>query len=158
MADIKSIAGILHTGVAREVEANVFYTLLSQHTKNPQIKEMCKEFAGEELEHKAKLELEIMKLGNTVEPYTRKGDPSRNPLDYMVDMAKVMQMNYEELFRLAMQKEKESFRFYTEMLAIVTEPSLRDVIMELAEEEARHKIRFEIQYDMYISNKNQQVE
>lgn len=151
MAELNKIADVLQVGISREIEANVFYNLLSQYVTNPQISELCKELAAEELEHKAKLELEITKLGQISRPHTS-GRQSM-PLDYMVDMSKIMQMDYEDLLILAMTKEKESFRFYVDLLSTIRNRSLRDVLMELAEEEARHKIRFEIQYDMYISGK-----
>jgi len=153
MAELKNIAEILQVGISRETEANVFYNLLSQYVQDPQISQLCKELASEELEHRARLELEITKLGQISRASDAKGNPSLTPLDYMVNMSDIMQMDYEDLLILAMKKEKEAFIFYVELLSLVSNAALRDVVIELAEEEARHKIRFEIQYDMYISSK-----
>ncbi|OQA91083.1 MAG: Rubrerythrin [Elusimicrobia bacterium ADurb.Bin231] len=153
MAEVKNIVEILQVGISRETEANVFYNLLSQYVQDSQISQLCKELAGEELEHRARLELEITKLGRTSKASDSKGNPNLMPLDYMVNMSDIIHMDYEDLLILAMRKEKESFRFYVELLSLVSNNPLREVIIELAEEEARHKIRFEIQYDMYISNR-----
>jgi len=155
MANLESVEDVLRFAVSREVEANVFYNLLSQYTDSPQIRALCVEFAADELEHKAKLELELMKLGSVVKPFTAQNTSLPKPLDYMVEMAKVMQMDYEELLILAMKKEKASFRLYVDLLSKVTKPSLREVLMELAEEEARHKVSFELEYDMLSANKEQ---
>ncbi|MFA5292975.1 MAG: ferritin family protein [Phycisphaerae bacterium] len=156
MANLESVEDVLRFAVGREVEANVFYNLLSQYTDNPQIRALCVEFAADELEHKAKLELELMKLGSVVKPYAANNTFLPKPLDYMVDMAKVMQMDYENLLIFAMGKEKTSFRLYVDLLPRVTRPSLREVLMELAEEEARHKVSFELEYDMISADKEQE--
>jgi rubrerythrin len=76
----------------------------------------------------------------------------------MVDMSKILQMDYKELLLAAMKKEKASFKLYIELIPTVTNQSLRDVLMELAEEEARHKISFEIEYNLFINDKKQTSE
>jgi rubrerythrin len=154
MANPESIEEILQLAVGKEIEANVFYNLLSQYIQNPQIRELCGEFAAEELEHKAKLELELMKLGKTT-PYASYNKAFVRPLDYMVDMSKIMQMDYKDLLILAMKKEKASFKMYIELIPTVSSQSLKDVLMELAEEEARHKISFEIEYNLFVNDKKQ---
>ncbi|MEN6386789.1 MAG: ferritin family protein [Phycisphaerales bacterium] len=150
MAKTGSILDILRVGIARETEANVFYNLLSQYVNNPDIVQICKEFAAEELEHKANLELEVFKLGETT---SKNSTITSKPLDYMVDLSKVMNLNYPDLLILAMAKEKEAFRFYIELYSLTDKQEFREVLMEMAEEEARHKLRFEIQYDLYVSGK-----
>lgn len=152
MGSLEKAEDVLRLAISREIEANVFYNLLSQYTDNIQIRDLCIEFASEELEHKAKLELELMKLGNTVKPYPIQNQTPK-PLDYMVDMSKIMQMDYENLLLVAMQKEKISFRLYIDLLSTTTEPTLRETFIELAEEEARHKIRFELEYDLLMAGK-----
>ena len=154
MKKFDGVEDVLRLAISREIEANVFYNLLSQYTENPQIRALCVEFAADELEHKAKLELELMKLGSVVKPYTKKQNLSLTPLDYMVDMTKIMQMNYEDLLLLAISKEKASFRLYIDLLSLTTQQSLREVLVELAEEEAKHKMSFEIEYDMLMAAKN----
>jgi rubrerythrin len=150
MAKTGSIFDILRVGIARETEANVFYNLLSQYVNNPEIVQICKEFAAEELEHKANLELELFKLGETT---AKNSKITSKPLDYMVDLSKIMNLNYPDLLILAMAKEKEAFRFYIELYSLTDKQEFREVLMEMAEEEARHKLRFEIQYDLYVSGK-----
>ena len=158
MANPESVEEILQSAIGKEIEANVFYNLLSQYVQNPQIRDLCGEFATEELEHKAKLELELMKLGKVVTSNSSYNKSFVRPLDYMVDMSKIMQMDYKELLLLAMKKEKASFKLYIELIPTVSNQSLRDVLMELAEEEARHKISFEIEYNLFINDKKQTSE
>ena len=70
---------------------------------------------------------------------------------WMMDMAKAMQLNLPGLILLAMEKEKVSFRLYIDLLAMVEDKQSRQTILELAEEEARHKMRFEIEYDRLLA-------
>ncbi len=57
---------ILEMAVAREVDANRFYLALAERVENPRIRKVFEKLAAEELEHKAKIELEIMKTGRVV--------------------------------------------------------------------------------------------
>ena len=115
---------------------------------------ICNEFASEELEHKARLELEIMKLGVVVKSSAaieRGGVVLPKPLDYMVEIAKAMRLGLPELILWAMEKEKTSFRLYIDLLGVVEDKESRQTILELAEEEARHKMRFELEYDRLLA-------
>lgn len=157
MANLESVEGVLRCAISKEIEANVFYNILSQYIDEVHIRTICNELAGEELEHKARLELEIMKLGRMVKPSAaKKADESLpKPLDYMVNMAKVIQLSLPELLLFAMEKEKAAFRFYVDSLATVKDPQCRQTILELAEEEARHKIRFELEYDRLMATRQE---
>lgn len=157
MKKIGSVIDVLRFGIEKEIEANIFYNMLAEYAHDPQVIGMCRQFAEEELMHKEALELEIFKLGGTINEDNQKFKITK-PLDYMIEQAKVMKMDYEDLLVMAMSKEKESFRFYLELYAIMTRKDFRDVLMELAEEEARHKLRFEIQYDIYVSGKNKNIQ
>jgi rubrerythrin len=150
MTKTGDIVDILMVGINRETEANMFYNALSEYTEDPQVISMCRQFAEEELIHKANLELEVHKLGKSVSPCLV---PGQAPLDYMVDLSKVSQMDCGELLVMAMNKEKEAFRFYLELYAMTDNQEFRNVLMEMAEEEARHKLRFEIHYELYMSAK-----
>jgi rubrerythrin len=149
---------ILYYAIGREVEANVFYNLLSQYIDDEQVSAICDEFAKEELEHKARLELEIMKLGKTVkqtEAAKQFSETIPKPLDSMLNMIKIMQLGLPELLLFAMKKEKISFRLYVDLMGIVHDEQSRQTLLELAEEEARHKMRFEIEYDRLLAGRRQ---
>jgi rubrerythrin len=161
MTKLDSAEDILLYAAAREVEANVFYNLLSQFVDDPQVRALCSELASEELEHKALIELELMKLGKVVKPLTAsdiKKSTTPKPLDLMLAMAKTLQMDLERILLMAMEKEKNSFKLYLDLMTVVQDPDSRKVIVELAEEEARHKIRFEMEYDRLIASRNRPPE
>ena len=120
MVNPDEIEDILYYAISREVEANVFYNLLSQYIDDADVRDICNELASEELEHKARLELEIMKLGMVVKSpaaVEQSGRVLPKPLDYMVEIAKAMRLSLPELILWAMEKEKASFRLYIDLLA-----------------------------------------
>lgn len=152
MGEFDSIDEILEFAIAREVEANRFYTDLAGRVENPAMRELILEFAEEELEHKAKLELEVMKEGSVVREVEKTAD--FRTADYMVDAELRPDMDYRDLLILAMEKEKRSLRLYVDLAAIIEDEDSREVLLSLAEEEAKHKAQFEIEYDEMALKEN----
>jgi len=138
MDRIDSVDEILEYAIAREVEANQLYTYMAKRMENPEMSKVCEEFAKEELEHKAKLELEVMKRGEVVSGF----DIS----DYMMDIGNEMEMDYEELLVFAIKKEELSVSLYTDLAAVVKDKESRETLLSLAQEETEHKLRFETEY------------
>jgi len=151
MGEFGSVDEILEFAIAREVEANEFYMVLAGRVENPAMRELILEFAKEELEHKAKLELEVMKRGQVVVEAEREDKAKEladfRIADYIVDVGDWLYMDYVDLLLLAMKKEEVSFRLYVDLAGMVNDEDSHEVLLSLAEEEARHKIRFEIEYD-----------
>ena len=57
-------------------------------------------------------------------------------------------MDYLELLVLGMKKEERSRLFYTNLASITQNQRMREIFLKLAREEAEHKLRFEIEYDL----------
>jgi rubrerythrin len=57
-------------------------------------------------------------------------------------------MSYIDLLVLAIKKEEAARKLYTDLATIAKEQKLRDIFLKLAQEEANHKLRFEIEYDL----------
>ncbi len=138
---------ILEMAVAREVDANRFYLALAARAQEPYIQKIFEELAAEELEHKAKLELEIMKAGRVV--HTDKilkglrDDPDQDsPIEFDID--------FKNILLMGMQKEEASFRLYVDLAGMVTDHDSKETLLAIAEEEAGHKLRFQTLFD-YLS-------
>jgi len=144
MGEFESVEEILEFAIAREVAANEFYIDLAKRLESPAMRELALKFAEEELEHKAKLELETMKEGIAVAA----GKVAEFKMsDYMADVGFVPDMDYKDLLILAMKKERKSLRLYIDLAIIVEDADSRETLLSLAEEEAGHRARFEIEYD-----------
>ncbi|MCK4753444.1 MAG: ferritin family protein [Planctomycetes bacterium] len=135
---VESVNEILEFAISREVEASQLYTYMAKRMIDPEMRNVCREFAKEELEHKAKLELELMKLGELVTDF----DIS----NYVTGAGEPMEMDYEELLIFAMNKEEVSINLYHDLAEVVRTEQSRGVLLALAREEVEHRQRFEIEY------------
>jgi len=150
MADFVPNEEILELAITREEIANRLFLELAARARNPEIRKVFEELADEELEHKAKLELEILKTGKVMKearkPLFReqigKGEP-----DSWVDM------DYKDMLLLGIQKEDAAFRFYVKLATNARDEDSYETLMALAEQEIKHKLRFEMEYDKLLKTK-----
>ena len=145
MAEFETVEEILELAVAREEDAHVFLMALAARKVNPEMRKVFEELAVEELEHKARLELEIIKTGRVVTDSKKKLYFETN--DYAEDVGSEIDMDYKDMLTMAMQKEESSFRLYVDMASRITNEDAYETFLALAEEEVRHKMRFEMEYD-----------
>lgn len=143
MDKFESVDQILDFAIDRERESQAFYAGLAEKAANAQMEEVFRKFAAEEAGHEKKLT--GLKQG--------KGSVSADKVadlkiaDYVVDVEPGPDMRYQDALVVAMKKEKAAFRLYSDLAAVADDPGLRSVLRALAQEEARHKLRFEIEYD-----------
>lgn len=149
MAELHSIDEILEFVIAREAEAYELYMYLGQRVETLEMRKVCEVFAEEELEHKAKLELELMKAGKVVSDSDL---PVFDISGYMEQGGEPIDMNYKELLVFAIRKEETSVRLYSDLANAVGDGESRDVLLAMAEQENEHRLRFEIEYNV-IKNK-----
>ncbi len=144
MEKFKSVDDILDFAIGREIEAIELYTDLLRKVEKPEMRSAIKDFIKEEQEHKEKLETEkaeglVLKdeeVGNLgIAEYVEGGEPRPD-------------MSYKDLLILAMKKEDTSVKLYTDLAKMVQDEELKDTFLLLAQEEAEHKLRFELEYDL----------
>ena len=148
MGKVNSIEEILEFAISREVEAYHFYLALARRVNAQQLRKVFEDLAQEELEHKAKLELEIIKTGKTV---TEELPPPRPDSEYIIsDDTSQLNMGDKDMLMLGIEKEEAAFRTYVNLLANVHDEQSREVLLAIAEQEVNHKLRFETEYDMWL--------
>ena len=147
----KSVEEILDYAIQREQAAHDFYLDLAKKLARPGMKEIFTQFAGEELGHKAKLQ--SIKSGKRLMPATQKVVDLKIA-DYLVDVDSEGDLDYQGALILAMKREKDSFRLYTDLARASDEAELKATFLALAQEEAKHKLRFEVEYDEVILSEN----
>jgi rubrerythrin len=138
-----SVEEILDFAIAREVEANKFYAQLGERMDSPAMREVFNEFAMEELGHKMKLEAV---KGGEVE-FEEEQVQSLGIADYVVEGELRSDMSYTDALVAAMKREKAAYRLYVDLAAAAEAGELTEIFLALAQEEAKHKLRFEIEYD-----------
>ena len=150
MDKFDSFDDVLDYAIDREIEANQFYKDLAKKMKNPAMREVFETFAKEELGHKARLE--AMKHCKKIQ--AAKNVPDLQIADYVIDIKPTPDMNYQDALRLAMKKEKVSFRLYLDLADEVENDDQKGIFLSMAQEEAKHKLRFEIEYDDVVLKQN----
>ena len=151
MKEFTSINEILDFAIGEEQAAVDFYLQLAIQSKNRQTKKIFEEYAEEEMRHKANL-LSIKESGNFRVPDEKVRD--LKIAEYLVDIRPSANMSYQDALILAMKKEKAAFRMYSALANQADDLSVKALFLNLALEESKHKLRFEIEYDDYILKEN----
>lgn len=151
MEEFKTINDILDFAINSEQEAVDFYTALANQSKNEEMQKVFTQFAGEEMGHKAKL----LNIKETGEYTIRKGGIKDMKIsDYLVDIVPRPDMSYQDALNVAMKKEKAAFKLYMDLAGKAPNQHMEDLFLSLAQEESKHKLRFEIEYDEYVLREN----
>jgi len=149
MADFVDNDEILELAIMREIDANRFYRAIAAKVKDTGLRKVLEELAAEELEHKAKLELEVMKTGRVVAA-SEQEDDDEQLMGQPELLEEEIDMSFKDLLLMAIQKEQTSFRLYVELAGRVGDANSKKILLALAEEEVRHKQRFEAEYDRVL--------
>ena len=148
MIEPENVDGILQLAIEKEVEAYNFYLALANAVEDHRISVAFEELAKEELEHKTKLELEVIKTGKTIPVEENPARPGRS---YIVSNdPSPLDMDYKDMLMLAMEKEEAAFRIYVKLAASVLDKKSQKMLLVLAEEEVKHKLRFQAEYDILL--------
>jgi rubrerythrin len=151
MKSFDTIDEILLFAINSEQESVDFYTRLSTQSINPEMKLIFRQYAHEEMGHKAKL-LSIRDSG-LMSVNSEKIQDLRIS-DYIVDVMPGPNLKYDEALVVAMKKEKAAFRLYMDLSDRASDLSMKELFMALAVEESKHKLRFEVEYDEYVLREN----
>jgi rubrerythrin len=151
METFKNVDEILDFAIESEQKAVDFYNDLAGKVKNEEMKSVFVEFALEEVKHKAKL---------TKVKQERVFDiPAEKILDlkisdYVDTVVIKPEMSYQEALIVAMNREKAAFNLYTRLSTKTDVPDLKALFLSLAQEESKHKLRFEMEYDEFVLTEN----
>ena len=151
MKQWQTVDEILAFAIKNEEDAASFYRRLAEMVDERGMKKTFLGFAKEEEQHK-KLLLRFRELDD-LEPSPGKVADLKIA-DYLVDVGEEEKLGYPESLVMAMKKEAAAARLYNDMAAVVDDPKLRNALLVLAEEEAKHKLRFETEYDENILRDN----
>ncbi len=151
MKAFKTVDEILDFAIENEQNAADFYFKLAETSKDKSIRETFKLYAHEEIGHKEKL-IKIKKEG--VFQIEQQNILDMKVADYVVRQAVSDNMTYQDALILAMKREKAAYRLYTKLASTTTDAGFKDLFWGLAQEEAKHKMAFEIEYDDVILKEN----
>jgi rubrerythrin len=136
---------IIETAINKEIEAYTFYHGVAEKAKNPMLKDLFTELAGEEQKHR-----EFLQGMLTKDIAKMKFDPSH---DYKVGDTlptpdlKVGMKPLEGLV-VAIKKELEAMQMYTQLAKLAKDNETQLLFSQLANMERGHKARLE---DIYTN-------
>ncbi|MBD3305312.1 rubrerythrin [candidate division KSB3 bacterium] len=151
MKNFGSADEVLDFAITREEEAAQFYTELAKKMNRAWMQQVFEDFAKEEQGHKQKL-LSVKQGKRLLSAEKKVMDLKIG--DYLVDVGPGEELDYQQALIVAMKKEKAAFRLYTDLSATTDDSNLQNLLLSLAQEEAKHKLRFELEYDEHFLAQN----
>ena len=151
MKEFANINDVLDFAIDQEQEAVDFYNNLASKLTNQEMSKVFEQYAQEEMKHKAKL-LDIQSKG--IFEVSKEKIVDLKIADYTVNAKTSPNMTYQDALVLAMGKEKAAFKLYSRLSEKAPGNELKNIFMMLAQEESKHKLRFEIEYDDFVLKEN----
>jgi len=151
MKEFQTINDILDFAIEQEQEAVDFYRGLAANAATRDMQAVFEEFAHEEIRHKTRL-LDIKDKG--LYHMEQANVKDLKIADYLVGVKPSPGMTYSEALVLAMKKEKAAFKLYINLSERAQNSEMKNVFLSLAQEESKHKLRFELEYDEFILREN----
>jgi rubrerythrin len=146
MQNLETDNEVLEFAIAREVDAYNLFTILAKRVDNVAVRKTLEELAQEELGHKEKLELELIKRGVVVKDH---GTIPSGESDSLIvsESDQIAAMSLADLLHWAAKKERFAYRLYVDLAALAKDKDSHDILIDLAAEEVKHQTRFEKEYD-----------
>ena len=151
MGRFGSVAEALDFAINEEAGAEAFYTRLAREARSADMRLVFEQFAREESTHRHRL-VGVKDGGGLLDATERVTELL--VADYRVEREDTGAETYQGALLLAMQKEKAAYRMYTDLARATPSPELQVLFRGLAQEEANHKLRFELEYDTWVSPEN----
>ena len=148
---MNTVDEILDFAIAREQEAADFYHNLAARVDSAWMKEMLLGFKEEELRHKGKLK--SVKKGEKLLSSQQQVQDLKIS-DYLIDVQPAEDISLQDAMIIAMKREKLAYRLYSDLAAKAEDPEMKELFSGLAQEEAKHKLYFEVQYDEQVLRDN----
>jgi rubrerythrin len=140
----KDFKEVITFAIRKEAESYNLYKTYSRLVKTPGLKTMFEELAQQEQKHREILE-EVER--KDVSDYKFKKIPDLKIADYMEKEEFSPDMDYASALRSAIKREEFAHRLYNLMTERTDDPELKKLFSVLAQEESKHKLRLETEYD-----------
>jgi len=148
---MNTVDEILDYAIDQEQQAADFYEDVAQRAETAGMKQTLLDFSEEEKKHK--IILQDVKAGE------HELTPEQEVLDlkisdYLVEVEASENISYQDALIIAMKKERAAYELYSDMAAKLPQGHLKEVLIGLAKEEAKHKLFFEAEYDERVMTDN----
>lgn len=148
---MNTVDEILDYAIDQEQQAADFYEDVAQRAETAGMKKVLLDFSEEEKHHK--------KILQDVKTGEHELTPEQEILDlkisdYLVEVESSDNISYQDALIIAMKRERAAYELYSDMAEKIPESHLKEVLVGLAKEEAKHKLFFEAEYDEHVLTDN----
>ncbi|MCI0498277.1 MAG: ferritin family protein [Planctomycetales bacterium] len=149
--EFKSIHELLQFALSKEEASVQFYRDLGTQVTDSMTKKLLELLAKTEEKHIQMITLEINKQGYSV-PEDIEVDVSEGGFSWEERLEvddEARKMTCREALAMGIQKERAAFRLYAQLLGLTSDERFRAMLMDLAEEEMRHVLQLEQEYESF---------
>lgn len=138
---------IIQFAIHQEEAEERFYLELANRAENADLRGEMEQQAGEERTHKARLE-QILAQHRLPGGTARQPDPDLRIVDYSsTEAIDLHKMGYQDALLLAAKRERVAEQLYRDLARQAVANELRETLLFLADQEARHRQLLERSYD-----------
>ena len=148
-----SVDEILNFAIDNEKDAVEFYTSLAKEATRASLKQTFEGFAKEEEKHVSLLSNMTVNK-EKIDSYNLKEITDLKISDYMVETEYKEGMPMPEILKIAMKREENAVKLYTNLAGKTDHEDAKKVFMILVQEEAKHKLILETMYDDYLADQD----
>lgn len=146
-----SFAEVVSFAIEKEKQAHDFYVAASETVRRANVKEMLLDLARQEEGHRRRLEgLDSSKMPEA----GAREVPDLMIADQMDNDEVTPDIDYQDILAIAMKREEKAHNLYKVLASNSTEPYLKQLFELLAQDEARHKLSLEKEYDEHVLTDN----
>ena len=135
---------IIAFAIENEIEAFELYKKMKEMVEKKSAKVMFGELAAEEAKHRKFLE---GLAEDSVPDLPLQEVTDLRISNYLVDVDFKPNMEYQDILIMAIKKEESAVNLYKDMSAQVESGELKKLLTFMSQEESRHKLRLETEYD-----------
>ncbi|MGZ2370011.1 ferritin family protein [Ancylomarina sp. YFZ004] len=151
MKIFRNFEEIIDFAIESEMDEIQFYSELAETMERKNVKQLFRCIALEKTARMLQLESmkEIGVLLDIESVHDLKIAGSFSEIDYTKKS-----LSYQEALIMAMNKEKEKFILYQELADCTADKTCKQTFLSLANQEARQKLKLEIEYDEFVLSDN----
>ena len=131
---------IIDFAIENEIEAYEFYRDAAEKIENPELKDVFKDLAKEEMEHRKFLQDFLVSEANTINLDAGVDYKVSETIDKPVLS---VEMDFSDAIALAIKNEEEAMHMYSSLAEACVDDEEKDLFLGLEEMERMHKTRLE---------------
>ncbi len=145
------LAELLDTAIYKEIAAQAFYIAGQDKTQDPSARALMRELAEEELKHARWLEA-VKEKGLGEEDWHQEKATNLMISEYLTGGDSLQGASVQDTLLFAMKREQQSVEFYSRMMGMMKNETVKHFCERLVYEELKHKLKLEILYDNMLAD------